>query len=141
MKTNQFNLTTKRYTEEKVRSMMNNSQMLIGGVQVEDKFGDSGITGTFIIKSENIEEWKIDTFLLSCRVIGREVEQAMMSCIVDKAKKEGVKRILAEFISTKKNLPASNFLEKCGFENKGKYWVFDLSKEFKRPASISIDIK
>ena len=141
MKTNQFNLTTKRYPEEKVRDLMDNSQMMVSYVQVEDKFGDSGITGAFIIKSENKEEWYIDTFLLSCRVIGREVEQAMMSCIVEKAKKEGLKRIIAEFISTKKNSPASDFLEKCGFENKGKHWVFDLSKEFKRPTSILVDIK
>ena len=141
MKTNQFNLTTKRYPEEKVRDLMNNSQMMVGCVQVEDKFGDSGITGAFVIKSENKEEWYIDTFLLSCRVIGREVEQAMMSHIIEKAKKEGLKRIIAEFISTKKNSPASDFLEKCGFENKGRHWVFDLSKEFKRPTSISVDIK
>ncbi len=141
IKTNQFNLTTKRYPEEKVRDLMNNSQMMVSYVQVEDKFGDSGITGAFIIKSKNKQEWYIDTFLLSCRVIGREVEQAMMSCIVDKAKKEGLKRIIAEFISTKKNSPASDFLEKCGFENKGKHWVFDLSKEFKRPTSIVVNIK
>jgi FkbH-like protein len=141
MKTNQFNLTTKRYPEEKIKAMMNNSQMMVGCVQVEDKFGDNGITGAFIIKSENNEEWYIDTFLLSCRVIGREIEQAIMSHIVEKAKKEGLKRIIAEFISTKKNSPASDFLENCGFENEGKYWIFDLSKEFKRPISISVDIK
>lgn len=141
MKTNQFNLTTKRYPEEKIESMMKNSNMSIGCVQVEDKFGDNGITGAFIIKSNNTEEWYIDTFLLSCRVIGREVEQAIMSYIIEKAKKEGLKRIVAEFISTKKNSPASDFLEKCGFENEGKYWIFDLSKEFKRPTSILIDIK
>ena len=141
MKTNQFNLTTKRYPEEKIKNMMKNSEMSVGCIQVEDKFGDNGITGAFIIKSSNNEELYIDTFLLSCRVIGREVEQAIMSYIIEKAKKEGLKRIIAEFIPTKKNSPASDFLEKCGFENEGEYWIFDLSKKFKRPTSILVDIK
>ena len=92
---------------------MKNSKVLIGCIQVEDKFGDNGITGVFIIKSNNNKELYIDTLLLSCRIIGREVEQVIMSYIIEKAKKEGLKRIIAEFILTKKNLPASDFLEKA----------------------------
>jgi len=141
MKTNQFNLTTKRYPEEEIKKMVNDSQMKVVCAQVEDKFGDNGITGTFIIKIKNKKEWHIDTFLLSCRVIGREVEQTIMSFIINEAKKEGLEKIVAEFIPTKKNSPASDFLDKCGFKKKGKFWIFDTSKEFKKPSIVSLIVK
>ena len=141
MKTNQFNLTTKRYPEEEIKKMTNDSQTRVVCAQVEDKFGDNGITGAFIIKLENKKELYIDTFLLSCRVIGREIEQAMMSFIINEAKKEGLEKIVAEFIPTKKNSPASDFLNKCGFKKEGKMWVFNTSKEFKKPSIVSLIVK
>jgi len=141
MKTNQFNLTTKRYHEEEIKKMINDSEMMVVCAQVEDKFGDNGITGVFIVKLKNKKEWHIDTFLLSCRVIGRKVEQTIMSFIINKAKKEGLEKIVAEFIATKKNSPASGFLEQCGFVKEGKYWIFDTSKEFKKPSIVALNIK
>ncbi len=141
MKTNQFNLTTKRYSEEEIKSMMNDSKIRIVCARVEDKFGDNGITGAFITKIKNKKELYIDTFLLSCRVIGREVEQTIMSFIVNEAKKEGLEKIIAEFIPTKKNSPASDFLSKSGFKKEGKIWVFNTSKEFKKPSIVSLIVK
>src|SRR5256885_9656011 len=64
LKTNQFNLTTRRYQEEEIRQFSQDDNMLVGCVQVEDKFGDNGITGVFIVKKENQKEWTMDTFLL-----------------------------------------------------------------------------
>jgi len=140
MKTNQFNLTTKRYHEEEIRKMANDSKITVCCAQVEDKFGDNGITGSFILDSKDEKTLHVDTFLLSCRVIGREVEQAIMSFIIDKAKKEGFSKISAEFIPTKKNSPASNFLEECGFEKEDNYWIFNTSKEFKKPSIIRLNV-
>ena len=141
MKTNQFNLTTKRYSEEEIRHMMNDSQMKIISVQVEDKFGDNGITGACIIKLKNKKEWYIDTFLLSCRVIGREIERAIMSFIINEARERGLETIIAEFIPTKKNSPTENFLDKCGFKKEGEFWIFNTSKEFKKPSIVSLIVK
>ena len=73
LKTNQFNLTTRRYQEEDVRKFSEDINMLVGCAQVEDKFGDNGISGAFIVRKHNKCEWTIDTFLLSCRVMGRGV--------------------------------------------------------------------
>ena len=113
-----------------------------GKWEVGDSFSGDNINGyTAYIKLIDEKEWYIDSFLLSCRVIGREVEQTIMSFIINKAKNEGLKKIIAEFIPTKKNSPASDFLEKCGFIKEEKYWVFDTSKGFKKPSIVTLNIK
>ena len=84
LKTNQFNLTTKRYQEEEVSKFSSSDDKIVECVQVNDKFGDNGITGTYIIEKKD-DEWIIDTFLLSCRIMGRGVEEIMMNQIVEKA--------------------------------------------------------
>ena len=71
LKTNQFNLTTKRYQESDIKKFVQDKDYLIGCAQVEDKFGDNGITGVFIVNKKNPKEWYLDTFLLSCRVMGK----------------------------------------------------------------------
>ena len=140
LKTNQFNLTTKRYQEEEIKKFSEDKNVLIKCAQVKDKFGDSGITGTFIVKKDS-EEWIIDTFLLSCRVIGREIEKAMMDYIINESRKSGVKKILAQYIQTEKNSPIEDFLPKSGFEKNGDYWVYDVEKQLKVPSFLSIEIE
>ena len=141
LKTNQFNLTTKRYTEEKIQDFAKDPKIIMGYAQVEDKFGDHGITGVFIIKHTKPKEWYLDTLLLSCRVIGREVEYVMMSFIITEAKKSGISNILAEFIPTEKNIPIKDFLKQCGFEKRDDCWIYDTSKGFKKPLSITLNVK
>ena len=93
LKTNQFNLTTKRYQEEEVSKFSSSNDKIVECVQVSDNFGDNGITGTYIVEKKNNEEWIIDTFLLSCRIMGRGVEEIMMHQIIEKARLSGIKRI------------------------------------------------
>ena len=140
MKTNQFNLTTKRYQENEIKNFSHNEQMLVGCAQVSDKFGDNGITGVFIV-SKKINEWYIDTFLLSCRVIGREIEKAMLNYIINEAKKAGVSRIIAKYIPTEKNKPIEDFLPRCGFAKENDFWVFDVSKPLKMPPFLDIQVE
>ena len=116
LKTNQFNLTTRRYQEEEISKFSSSEDRIVECVQVNDKFGDNGITGTYIIEKKNNEEWIIDTFLLSCRIMGRGVEEMMMNEIIEKARVSGIKRIKGEFIPTAKNKPAENFYEELGFK-------------------------
>jgi len=138
IKTNQFNLTTKRYQEEDIHKFSQNDSVLIGCAQIEDKFGDNGITGVFILKKENPLEWEIDTFLLSCRVMGRGVENGMLGYLLQKAKNEGVKKIKGIYIPTKKNKPCEGFLSCYGFKQEGDYHVFRLDDQIKIPPYLVV---
>ena len=141
LKTNQFNLTTKRYTSEEIINFTNDDNMIVGCAQVKDKFGDNGITGVFIIKKLNPHEWLLDTFLLSCRVMGREIEKGILNYIINEAKKNCVKTIKSQYIPTEKNIPIQNFLPECGFKKNNDFWVYDLNNPFKMPDFITTKIE
>lgn len=141
LKTNQFNLTTKRYQEEDIRKFSNDSKMLVGCAQIEDKFGDNGITGVFVVEKNNPDEWILDTFLLSCRVMGREVEKSILNYVISEARKNNVARIKAQYIPTKKNKPIEEFLPSCGFVKKEDHWIYNLDKPFNVPEFIRVDIR
>ena len=139
LKTNQFNLTTKRYQLEDIEKFSKDENMLVGCAQVEDKFGDNGVTGAFIVQSDGSKEWILDTFLLSCRVMGREVEKSILGYIIKKAKESGIEKIKAQFIPTQKNKPIENFLPDCGFKKDGDDWIITLNETFQSPDFIKIE--
>jgi len=141
LKTNQFNLTTHRYQEEEITKFAQDRNMLVGSAQVEDKFGDNGITGAFIVRKNDSTEWVVDTFLLSCRVMGRRVEEVMIGYILREAKKEGVNKVKAQYIPTQKNKPCEMFLPNYGFKQIGEYWVYDTSNIIKIPEHIELEIE
>ena len=138
LKTNQFNLTTRRYQEEDIRKFAQDSEKIVGCAQIQDKFGDNGITGAYIINKDNEQQWTIDTFLLSCRVIGRGIEDGVLCHIIEKARKDGLSQVRGEYIKTKKNQPAENFFENFGFKKEGDFWIFDTKNQFKRPEHLVI---
>lgn len=140
LKTNQFNLTTKRYQEDDIKRFSQDDKYLVGCAQVEDKFGDNGITGVFIVKKDR-QEWLIDTFLLSCRIMGREVEKAIMGHIINLAKKEGAQKVKAQYIPTQKNKPVEEFLPGCGFYKEGDFWVYDLGSSFQIPKCLTVRVE
>ncbi|MFH1916024.1 MAG: HAD-IIIC family phosphatase [Nanoarchaeota archaeon] len=113
-KTNQFNLTTKRYTEEDIRSFVNQSNFKVFSVGVKDKFGDNGLTGVLILEMRK-DEYIIDTLLLSCRIIGRNVEKVLLKYAVDVAKEEGVKKLVGLFTPSEKNVQVKRFYPDHGF--------------------------
>ncbi len=141
-KTNQFNMTTRRYLEEKIKRFVRNDNFLVVSVKVEDKFGDNGITGVAIIE-KGVNKWRVDTFLLSCRVIGRRVEETLIAYILEEAKKEKANILIGEFIPTKKNIPAKGFYKNNGFklvkkDNKTETWEYDIMKDYKFPDFIKV---
>ena len=138
LKTNQFNLTTKRYQEDEIKKFSENNNILIGCAQIKDKFGDNGITGVFIVEKTNSDEWFLDTFLLSCRVMGREVEKGMLFFIINQAKKNNVKRLKAKFIPTSKNKPIENFLPNCQFHQENNFWIYNLETPFNMPNFLTL---
>jgi FkbH-like protein len=140
-KTNQFNVTTKRYSQLEIENMSKSQNKIIVAIKVEDKFGDNGLTGVAIIE-KNQNHWDIDSFLLSCRIIGRKVENSLLAYIIKQAKTSGVKKITGTFIPTQKNLPAKNFFEENGFmldkkNNLGiEKYSYILEKEYFTPNFI-----
>lgn len=140
LKTNQFNLTTRRYQEEDVETLAQDHTKLIGCAQTQDKFGDNGITGVYIVNKNHVDkEWCIDTFLLSCRVMGRGIEDAMMGYILSKAKEEGVIKVKAEFIPTKKNKPCEQLLPNFGFKKEGEQWVYTYNVPIKQTNHVELN--
>jgi FkbH-like protein len=113
-KTNQFNLTTKRYSEADIWKMAQDANYEICGVRVKDKFGDSGIVGAGIVHYEN-DTAHIDTLLLSCRVIGRHVEDVLLNHLVERAKAKFMKSLVGEYIPTAKNSQVERLYEKFEF--------------------------
>ena len=140
LKTNQFNLTTKRYQEDDITKFSNDKNMLVGCAQIKDKFGDNGITGVFIVY-KNTQEWLLDTFLLSCRVMGREVEKGILNYIINEARKNHVFKIKAKYIPTNKNKPIENFLPDNGFVKNGEFWIFDVNKTFNMPDFLTVTVE
>jgi FkbH-like protein len=114
-KTNQFNLTTKRYTGQQIAEMAKCPDWRVLSIKVRDRYGDNGLVGVAILHHRG-ETTEIDTFLLSCRVIGRTVETALLAYLADEARARGAKRLQGNFLPTKKNVPAGDFYREHGFQ-------------------------
>jgi FkbH-like protein len=114
-RTNQFNLTTRRYTDADIDTMVKNPNWHIYVLGLKDKFGDNGTVGLALVEIQP-KQWRVDTFLMSCRVIGRQVEDALVDRICRDAAKAGCANISAEYIPTAKNNMVAGFWDKVGFE-------------------------
>ena len=125
-KTNQFNLTTKRYNESDLL-LLQKKKFDIFTIRISDKYGDSGLTGVLILEPLHGKTWKIDTFLLSCRVLGRNIEKVILNFISKKLLSVDAKEILGEFIPTTKNIIAKDFYSNLKFIKKSSnLWVWKL---------------
>lgn len=113
-KTNQFNLTTIRYSEEDISAFVKDKSCIPIHLSFKDRFGDAGIIGVIILKIVNTT-CSIDTFLLSCRVIGRGIEYAVLNEILSYLKNRGVKEVQSEYRSTKKNDQVKKLYSSVGF--------------------------
>ena len=140
-KTNQFNLTTRRYLEEDITSRINNGwkAWVLGA---KDKFGDYGIVGVCMVEPKN-NVWRIDSFLFSCRILGRDIEKVFLSYILVQAKIFGVNFVLGEFIPTAKNQLCRDFYSSNGFslteENDNiAFYKYNLDQPYKVPDFIKI---
>jgi FkbH-like protein len=113
-KTNQFNLTTRRYTFTQVEEFVKSNQYITFVFEVNDKFGKFGITGESFVYIKG-HEATIDTFLMSCRVLGRNIEFKFLDEIVLYLKRMGIKQIKSSYIKTQKNQQVEDFYECAGF--------------------------
>ena len=115
-KTNQFNLTTHRYDERQVRELIDSADWVVAHFTLIDKFGNSGIVGLALFQLQTKGDALLETFLMSCRVIGREAESAFLHSMLRVLKERGVKEVRAAYAPTAKNGLVAQFLPEQGFE-------------------------
>lgn len=136
-RSNQFNLRTIRYTAEEIKHLIENNEWLGFTFNLNDKFGDYGLIAVILMHEINNTDLFIDTWIMSCRVLKRGMEEFTLNTIVEKAKEKGYKKLIGEYIPTYKNGIVKDHYKNLGFlENAGK-WELDLSKfQAKKPIFI-----
>jgi FkbH-like protein len=130
-KSNQFNLTTRRYTEEQIARLEQDPGAFTLQVRLADVFGDNGMISV-VIAHRDAAAWQIDTWLMSCRVLGRRVEEAVLAEIVRAARLDGATALIGRFIPTDRNMMVARHYEKLGFsklteDDSGSMWQLDLN--------------
>jgi FkbH-like protein len=136
-KSNQFNLTTKRYSENDVASIEDDPAKFCLQVRLADRFGDNGMISV-VIFDKAADEWSCDTWLMSCRVLGRRVEELVLATVATAAIEAGAKQLKGLYIPTKKNSLVKEHFGKLGFTKTSELpdgtteWILALD-EYQRP--------
>jgi FkbH-like protein len=134
-RTNQFNLTTRRHTQADVERMLADPAYDLVTLSVTDRFGDSGITGLGItLHADGRAE--LDTLLLSCRLLGRRVEDAFLAVLARRARERGARTLLGAYEPTDRNAQVASFFPDRGFTPTGeRRWELDLEADLPQPPS------
>jgi FkbH-like protein len=127
-KSNQFNLTTRRYTEAQVQALETDPTAVTLQVRLQDCFGDNGIVSV-IIAHQKGDTLDIDTWLMSCRVLGRELEYAVLNQLAEQARRRGAARITGRFIASGRNEMVREHYAKLGFSpgDEPDHWTLNLA--------------
>ncbi len=134
-KTNQFNLTTRRYTEQELRTLQSTLGASVYIASVVDKYGDNGKVIVGVLRREAPGTAELDTFLMSCRVLGRFIEDQILDHLVSELRRDGFSRLRVRFLPTRKNAPARAFVDRLqggqlvssDTESGEQTWEFDIS--------------
>jgi FkbH-like protein len=134
-KTNQFNLTTRRYTEQELRELQTMRGADVFIASVADKYGDNGKVFVSIVRREAPDTAELDTFLMSCRVVGRFIEDQLLSQLIEEVRAHGLSKLRVPFVPTSKNALARAFVERLRggrlvvVEQSGaQTWEFDIAR-------------
>jgi FkbH-like protein len=114
LKTNQFNVTTRRYSEAQIRGFLDRKDAVVLGLRLVDRFGDHGLTSTLVAVHEG-ETVRIDSWLMSCRIFSRSAEQFMLRGLIEIAVALGAKRLVGEVLPTPKNDVVAELYSRLGF--------------------------
>ena len=140
-KSNQFNLTTRRYTHGQLQGFVEDPRCVTRWFRLRDRFADNGLIGVMFGRIGDDPRWlEIDTWLMSCRVLGRRMEELMCGEMMTAARQMGVDLILGRYIPTAKNAMVANLYERLGFEpmdsgmnsdlaNGETLWIYDLGSK------------
>jgi FkbH-like protein len=136
-KTNQFNSTTRRYAEDELSQLAASTECLTLQFRLTDRFGDNGLVSVMILRpaANQSETLVIESWVMSCRVFGRQLECEAMNILVEAARDRGVKRLLAEYFPTERNKVITGLYERLGFselaeglvEGEAKRWLLNTS--------------
>ena len=133
-RSNQFNLRTKRYTEQDLEFFAQHPEKFVTfTVSLKDKFGEYGIISVVILEKRDDKTLFLDTLFMSCRVLKRSVEEYVFNKMVKLAAEQGIKTILGEYLPTKKNAMVKDLLGKYGFiehaaDENGTSWKLDVAQ-------------
>ena len=114
-KSNQYNLTTRRYTEPEILVVERDPRVFTLQVRLADIFGDSGMISVVICRPAGNETWEIDTWLMSCRVLGRKVERMVLREILEHARAAGIRKLIGTYRPTERNQLVADHYGKLGF--------------------------
>jgi FkbH-like protein len=137
-KSNQFNVTTRRYTEADIAAFEADPQVFDLQIRLVDRFGDNGMISVVIFR-KGAAEWVCDTWLMSCRVLGRRVEEAALAAVAGAAKAAGAERLVGEYFPSPKNAMVADLFQRLGFTADGAAaadgtrWVLPLA-DWEEPA-------
>jgi len=143
-KSNQYNLTTRRYTELEIAGLERGSSAFTLQVRLSDAFGDNGIISVVICRALPNAVWDIDTWLMSCRVLGRRVEQAVLHELVRHARAQGIRRLVGAYRPTERNGLVADHYSKLQFRllaqepDGGSTWELETDTEIV-PAPMSVE--
>lgn len=141
-KSNQFNLTARRYSEAEIAALVADPLTLTLQVRLVDQFGDNGMISAVIGVPEG-DDWVLDTWVMSCRVLGREVEHAVLNYVAAEASARGIRRLIGVYHATERNGMVRDHYAKFGFvraaaaEGEDR-WVLDLANFATRDVPITI---
>jgi predicted enzyme involved in methoxymalonyl-ACP biosynthesis len=142
-KSNQYNLTTHRYSEAEVAAIERDPNCFALQVRLADKFGDNGMISVAICR-KSPDAWEIDTWLMSCRVMGRRVENMLLREIVAAAKREGATLLRGRYLPTERNVIVVDHYAKLGFTevsrepNGASLWELNLAEARVESAPMQI---
>lgn len=137
-KTNQFNLSTRRLTERELNDWCASPERSMWTATVSDRFGDLGLTG-IISLDERGADFEITDLILSCRAMGRKVENAMLHFVVQEAARRGAKTVFMRFQRTERNLPALEFLDGSEFNRDGDIFRWDCRQPYPLPDVVTLN--
>ncbi len=113
-KSNQFNLTTKRMTMNEIYEAVNSRNDIVYAFEISDKFGNNGLVGILMIRLEKNEAY-IENFVMSCRVMGRKIENYLIDYVENDLKNKGIKKIFGIYVPTQKNVPVKELYKCLGY--------------------------
>jgi FkbH-like protein len=143
-KSNQFNLTTRRYTEAEVAAFEADPDVFTLQIRLRDKLGDNGMISVVICRRTETVVWEIDTWLMSCRVLGRRVEEAVLLELLDQAKRQGIVKLLGVYRPTDRNRLVEEHYARLGFTLAGKgadgstAWELDVASANPAPPPMAV---
>ena len=139
-KTNQMNLTTRRMTESEIMKWESSRDRMLWTYCISDKFGNSGLTGIASLEFQGNNALLTD-YILSCRVMGKRIEETIVHQIAEYARALDAKKLIAHYHSTEKNTPCLEFWQRAGFLNEGnQIYTWDLGRRYPTPDAIELTV-